>query len=128
MPDWKTYHAQASARGALALELFVTVSSPAPGGPPVPDILPDQLAYQRLLEQGGQLFLAGPMSDETGSRIDGAGMVIYRAASLEDARALADADPMHARGARRYTLRRWMVNEGAFNLGVGLSTGRVALA
>jgi hypothetical protein len=55
-------------------------------------------------------------------------MIIYRAASMEDARKLADADPMHAAGARSYTVRRWMVNEGALTLSVGLSTAHVTAA
>ena len=55
------------------------------------------------------------------------GMIIYRAESLDAARALADADPMHQSGARSYTMRRWMINEGSFNLNVGLSTKVVGL-
>ncbi|MFW2587434.1 YciI family protein [Sagittula sp. SSi028] len=128
MPEWSSYLETARGRGALALELYVTITTPEADGPAIPDVLPDHLAYQRKLEQAGQLFLAGPLSDETGTQIEGAGLVIYRAPSLEAARALADGDPMHARGARSYTLRRWMVNEGSLTLGLGLSTGQVALS
>lgn len=128
MPDWKTYQEAAKARGALALELFMVHTVPAPGGPALPDVLPDHLAYQRKLESQGSLFLAGPLSDDTGTQILGAGLVILRADSLEQARQLADADPMHSRGARSYTLRRWLVNEGSLTLTVGLSTGAVALS
>ena len=117
MPDWSTYRETARSRGALALELFVVMSTPAEDGPDLAAHLPNHLDYQR------QLFLAGLMSDASGTRVEGAGLIIYRVASLDDARALADADPMHAAGARHYTLRRWMVNEGSLTVNVGLSTG-----
>lgn len=127
MPDWTTYADSARARGALALELFMVHSVPVPGGPAVPDVLPDHLAYQSKLESQGSLFLAGPLSDDTGRQITGAGLVILRASTLDHARQLADADPMHASGARSYTLRRWLVNEGSLSLSVGLSTAAIAL-
>ncbi|MGP6087149.1 YciI family protein [Antarctobacter jejuensis] len=128
MPDWTTYRETARSRGALALELFAVTTFPAEGGADLAEVLPDHLAYQRQLESQGSLVMAGPLSDETGTQMQGAGLIIYRAATMEDARALADADPMHARGARNYTLRRWMVNEGALTLSVGLSTAKVTLA
>ena len=53
---------------------------------------------------------------------------VFDYVTVNAARALADADPMHARGARTYTLRRWLVNEGSLNLSVGLSTGVARLA
>jgi len=68
------------------------------------------------------------MSDESGDNMQGVGLIIYRAASLEDARALAEADPMHKSGARSFVLRRWMINEGSLHVSVGLSTGGVTLS
>ncbi len=59
--------------------------------------------------------------------MQGVGMIVYRAESMEAARALAEADPMHSAGARSYTLRKWLVNEGSLTLSVGLSTGKVTL-
>jgi hypothetical protein len=59
--------------------------------------------------------------------MQGMGLIIYRADSLGAARALAEGDPMHRSGARTYTLRRWMINEGSINLSVGLSTKGVTL-
>lgn len=128
MPEWNAYRETAKARGALALELYVTESTPVREGPEISEVLPDHLAYQRQLEAAGVLFLAGPLSDESGSRIEGAGLVIYRANSMATARAIAEADPMHSRGVRRFTLRRWMVNEGALTLNLGLSTGKAVLS
>lgn len=128
MVAWNDYKAQAKARGALALELYVAYSTPAKAPEDVKASLPDHLAYQAELERAGKLAFAGPMSDETGELMQGVGLIIYRAASLEDARALADADPMHQTGARSYVMRRWMINEGSLTLQVGLSTGSNSLS
>lgn len=127
MVAWADYKAEAKSRGALALELYVAMSTPAKEPEDVKASLPDHLAYQAELERAGALAFAGPMSDETGDHMQGIGMIVYRAASLDDARALADADPMHKSGARSYVMRRWMINEGSLTLSVGLSTGQVAL-
>ncbi len=121
MVAWTEYKSQAKARGALALELYVAQSTPAKAPEDVKANLPDHLAYQAKLERVGQLAFAGPMSDESGEHMQGVGLIIYRADSLEAARALADADPMHSSGARSFVLRRWMINEGSFTLNVGLS-------
>lgn len=127
MVAWADYKAEAKSRGALALELYVAMSTPAKEPQDVKAALPDHLAYQAKLEQAGTLAFAGPMSDETGDHMQGVGLVIYRAESLEAARALAEGDPMHQSGARAFTLRRWMINEGSLNLSVGLSTNAVTL-
>ncbi|MEM9604605.1 MAG: YciI family protein [Pseudomonadota bacterium] len=127
MPSWNEYKAEATARGALALELYVVQSVPAGEPEAVRANLPDHLAYQASLEASGVLVMAGPVSDETGELMQGAGQIIYRADSLEAARGHAEADPMHASGARRYTLRRWLVNEGALTVSVKLSAQQVSL-
>ncbi len=128
MVAWAEYKATAKDRGALALELYVAISTPAKGPEDVKAALPDHLAYQADLERAGHLAFAGPMSDETGEEMQGMGLIIYRAETLEAARALAAADPMHKTGARTFVLRRWMINEGSLTLSVGLSTGGAVLA
>lgn len=128
MVAWADYKSEAKSRGALALELYVAHSTPAKAPEDVKAALPDHLAYQAQLERAGQLAFAGPMSDETGEHMQGMGLIIYRAGSLEAARKLAEDDPMHASGARSFVLRRWMINEGSLNLSVGLSTGQSSLS
>jgi hypothetical protein len=71
---------------------------------------------------------AGVVSDKTGVHMQGIGLIIYRAESLEAARALAENAPMHKTGARSFTLRRWMVNEGSFTVSVELSTNHLTLS
>jgi len=121
MPKWTDYKRTAQARGALALELYVVNSVPAGADVDLPGTLPDHLAYQAKLEAAGKLAFAGPVSDSTGNEMTGEGMIIYRADSLEEAETLAAEDPMHKRGVRTYSVRRWLINEGSFTLSVGLS-------
>jgi uncharacterized protein YciI len=127
MPSWNEYAAEARARGALAHELYMVLSTPAADPAKVKDTLPEHLAYQAELEARGALFLAGPVSDETSELMQGIGLIIYRAASFDEARALAEADPMHAQGARSFVLRRWLINEGSLSLSVSLSAQEVKL-
>ncbi|PRY26110.1 hypothetical protein CLV78_101203 [Aliiruegeria haliotis] len=127
MPAWSDYKAEAKARGALALELYMVRSMPVKGPEALAEMLPEHLAYQSEQEAAGRLAFAGPLSDPSGEQIRGEGLIIYRAASLDAARALADADPMHSSGTRTYEIRRWLVNEGSLQLELGLSGQRVAL-
>ena len=128
MVAWTDYKRDAKARGALALELYAAISTPAGAPEDVKANLPEHLAYQAQLERDGKLAFAGPMSDETGEHMQGTGMIIYRAQDLEEARALAEGDPMHSSGARSFVLRRWMINEGSLNLTVGLSTKSIGFS
>ncbi len=128
MVAWNDYKAIARDRGALALELYVVESTPQMTPDDVKLCLPAHLEYQRDLERRGILVLAGPLSDPAGESMDGAGLIVYRAGSMEEARQLAEDDPMHRRGARGFTLRKWLVNEGSVSLDVGLSTGKAQLS
>ena len=128
MPAWNDYKKAAKQRGSLALELFVVESTPAKAPEDVQANLPAHLEYQRSQEMAGTLAFAGPLSDLTGELMQGTGMIVYRAASMEAARAIADGDPMHSSGARTYVLRKWLINEGSFSLNVGLSTGNVGFS
>ncbi|MEX3007433.1 YciI family protein [Hoeflea sp. TYP-13] len=112
MPKWSEYVDEARARGSLAAEFFMVRSKPVAPPERVKEILPRHLAYQVSLQDQHKLVFAGPVSDESGDNMLGEGMMIYRAATEEEARALADADPMHAEGGRNYTMRRWLINEG----------------
>lgn len=127
MPAWSEYKEQARGRGALAMECYVSISTPTGDSMAVKAHLPDHLVYQKELEAKGSLMMAGPMSDESGELMEGVGLVVYRASSLEAARLLAEADPMHKSGARAFTLRRWLVNEGSMSLTIELSEQKIRL-
>jgi uncharacterized protein YciI len=127
MPVWSEYKEIAKSRGALAYEVFIIESSPCSTPEELQRVLPSHLAYQKEMEANGSLMLAGPVSDDTGEMMFGGGMIIYRAESMDAAKALADADPMHSEGARSYTIKKWLINEGSFNIGLSLSTQSMKL-
>lgn len=127
MVAWSEYKQAAKERGSLALELYVVTSTPAGSPDAVKDNLKAHLAYQSEQEAAGVLAFAGPLSDLSGDQMEGMGMIVYRADSLEAAEAIASADPMHKSGARTYTIRRWLINEGSLQLSVRLSAQSVQL-
>jgi uncharacterized protein YciI len=127
MPAWDEYKSIAQQRGSLAHELYVVFSEPAAPPEQIKQILPQHLAYQAEQEKIGSLVMAGPMSDPSGELMEGVGMIIYRAESLDAARKLAENDPMHSSGSRTFSLRRWLVNEGSITLNVKLSAQSITL-
>lgn len=68
--------------------------------------LPEHRRYLELLEAEGKLVLSGPFADRRG------GMVLICAGSEDEARAIAEGDPLVAHGVDSYELRRWRVTGG----------------
>ena len=77
------------------------------------------------LEREGIMFAAGPMWDD--DEWNGEGLVVVRAASRPEAIAIAERDPMHRSGARKFTVRPWMMNEGTVTVRLDMSSQRFAL-
>jgi uncharacterized protein YciI len=73
-------------------------------------------------EQSGVLFLSGTVDQEMGV---GPGMAVLRAASREDAEAIATSEPFHRHGLRHNTIRSWTVNEGSISLTVNLYANEI---
>lgn len=119
---WEDYAEKCRAAGNLALEVFVCFTNPVKPGPPPPDVMAEHKAYIAGLETGGQVFLAGPLSNADGTHMSGGGMIVFAAASLAEARALAENDPMHKAGVREFTMQAWRLNEGAPLPGMRLSS------
>ncbi len=120
---WTHMLERAKTNGLLGKQLFVVVTSPVDGIEPIMANIKEHLAYQRMLEDTGVMFAAGPMADEGGETWSGTGMVVVRAESLAEAEKIAAADPMHAAGARSFTVRPWLVNEGTLTVKVGFASG-----
>ncbi|GAQ34282.1 yciI-like protein [Mycobacterium pseudoshottsii JCM 15466] len=95
----------------VGLTLYV-VTSVAQGLDAVQVYIEDHLGYLRELEDRGVLFAAGPLWTDGGDYFEGDGLLIYRAGSVVEAQAIADADPMHTSGARTYRIRPWFVHDG----------------
>ena len=113
----------AASQGMLQKQLYAIFTKPTDGLGPVLEKLQAHLNFQVDLERRGILFAAGPFwSDDERSWL-GEGMVIVRAASLEEARQLAASDPMHQSGARRFEVRPWLINEGSLTVKITFSNG-----
>jgi uncharacterized protein YciI len=98
-------------RGYLAKPPSVMLTKPCGGMDSIAASLPSHLEYWVDLEHKGVMFVGGP-SLPTGRSEDpaGGGLIIYRASSLEHAIEIAENDPMHRSGARRFTLKPWRLN------------------
>ena len=117
---------QASA-GMLHKDLYVIMTTPPNGISPVMENLERHLAHQIEIERSGVMFGAGPLWADDERTWNGEGMFIIRADSLDHARQIAESDPMHSSGARTFTVRPWMLNEGGFNVRVNFADGRMVL-
>lgn len=120
---WQDHLDKAKAKGLLGKRLYVVMTTPTGGMAALAENLEAHLAFQKDLEARGIMFAAGPLADDNEEFWDGEGMVIIRADSLAEARAIAESDPMHKAGARAFRIRPWLVNEGGLTLKVTFSDG-----
>ncbi len=111
----------------LQKQLYIVHTKPVDGLGPVMENLNPHLEFQIKLEQDGIMFAAGPLWADDEETWEGEGMVVIRADNLAHARDIAASDPMHASGAREFTVRPWLVNEGGFTLRITFSDGKRTL-
>lgn len=121
---WKDLLQNGHDRGLLVKTLYAVSTVPTNGLGPVLAVVDEHVEWQRKLEAEGIMFAAGPFSNIEETEWDGEGFFIYRAASREEAISIAERDPMHSSGARSFTVRTWMLNEGTFRVNINYSTGR----
>ncbi len=114
-------------RGYLAKQLYIVSTRPVNGIGPVMENIENHLAFQERLERDGIMFAAGPNWTDDEQSWEGDGTVVIRATSLAEAREIAAQDPMHSSGARAFTVRPWLVNEGTINVRLDFATGRFTL-
>lgn len=122
-PIVKKSDVMTASSGMLQKQLYVVFTKPVNGLGPVMENLEEHLQFQISLEERGISFGAGPFWDDAEELWQGEGMIILRAASIEEARKLADEDPMHKSGAREYTIRPWLLNEGTVTVKIRYSDG-----
>lgn len=68
----------------------------------VDEIRPTHRQYLRSLKEKGQIAATGPFTDDSGA------LIIYEAATKEDAEALLKADPFNQAGVfLKYAIRPW---------------------
>ena len=109
--------------GMLQKQLYVVFTTPTKGLGPVMENVEEHLKFQVELEEKGIMFGAGPFWTDDEQNWEGDGMVIIRAGSLSEAKKIAESDPMHQSGARDFTVRPWLLNEGSVTIKVRYSDG-----
>jgi uncharacterized protein YciI len=100
----------------LQKQLYAIFTSPIDGMGPVFANLEAHLVFQVQLEKDGIMYAAGPMWTDDEQSWEGEGLVVVRAGSREEAIEIANRDPMHQAGARRFNVRPWMINEGTLTI------------
>ena len=111
----------------LNKDLYVVFTKPENGMKEVMENLEEHLKFQVSLEKNGVMFGAGPFWEDNEIDWNGEGMVIIRANSLDHAKQIAASDPMHQSGARNFTVRPWLLNEGNIEVSLNYSTGKFEL-
>ena len=119
--SWQQHIDHVTAKGVLAKRLYVIFNEPTAGIEALHAHLGAHLAYQKDLEARGIIFDPGPFADDSETEWSGEGMIIVRAASKAEAEAIAQADPMHSTGVRRFKVRPWLLNEGSYTVTVRYS-------
>tara|TARA_R110000787_G_scaffold36145_26_gene92512 strand:+ start:584 stop:964 length:381 start_codon:yes stop_codon:yes gene_type:complete len=106
--------------------LYIIFSEPTEKTGDRRKIFPKHIEYQLKIEKAGILFAAGPFVDAKG-KAQGPGMIVVRAKNMADAKKIAEADPFHKQGYRKFRIQAWQINEGGFNLSVKFSDGSFTL-
>jgi uncharacterized protein YciI len=104
----------------LKKQLWVVITKAVKPPEEVRKQLKAHLDYQIGIEKQGIMYGAGPVNPPGDSK-PAFGLIIIRAKDEAEARRIADADPMHASGARTYELYTWSLNEGRISVTLDFS-------
>ena len=102
-------------------EVYLYVTEPVVSFAEVAKVLPDHMNFVHKIESQGTMIMGGQTTIEGATDAGGYGAIMIRANSFEEARRIADQDPMHKTGVRKYTLYKWNINEGELNVRLKLS-------
>jgi uncharacterized protein YciI len=104
----------------LKKQLWVIISKRTAPPEEMRKHLKAHLEHQISLEKQGIMYGAGPAT-VPGENEPAFGLIIIRASDGDEARRIADRDPMHSSGARTYELYRWSMNEGRLSITLDFS-------
>ncbi len=114
-------------KGMLRKKLYVILSTGGATQEQLGAVLPEHLQYMIGLEKQGILFASGPLTAAPGKPL-GDGLTILRAASEDDARKIASADPFVIGKLRTFEVREWTVMEGSFGVTLNFSDQTLQIA
>jgi uncharacterized protein YciI len=104
----------------LRKQLWVVITKAVKPAEEVRKHLKAHLDYQIKIEKEGIMYGAGP-ANPPGDPKPAFGLIIIRAQDEDEARRIADADPMHSSGVRTYELYTWSLNEGRLSVTLDFS-------
>jgi uncharacterized protein len=110
----------------LGKRLYVILTTALASEDDLAEALPRHLEYTIGLERTGVLFASGPFVGASPVP-PGSGMSVVRASSLDEARAIAESDPLNGGGLRRFDVREWRLNEGRYTVAVNYSDGTFSI-
>ena len=105
----------------MGAELYFYITQPTNSFEDVVEVLPAHMDFVHAIEDEGSMVMGGQITPEGLVDAGGRGLIVIRAASFEEARSIADRDPMHKTGVRNYELYKWNVNEGSTTIKVKFS-------
>jgi uncharacterized protein len=83
---------------------FLILLNSIPGKRLTPEVVKLHAAHLKELDNAGKLVLAGPIPERVG------GLIVLRVASLGEAKAIADEDPMIRGAYQTYELGTWLMS------------------
>ena len=111
----------------LRKKLYVVFSKGNATPEQIGALLPQHLEFMIGLEKKGVLFASGPLSASPGAPA-GDGLTILRAASADEARTIASADPFVVNKLRTFEVREWTLMEGSFGVKLNFSDQSLDIA
>jgi uncharacterized protein YciI len=108
----------------LGRDYWLVLSTPQPSttAADVQRLADEHVPWLLKLEAEGVVFLSGPLVSGPGTA-PGSGVTVLRAATAQDAAAIAATDPFVLAGLRTFEVFGWRVNEGAIGVQLSLGTG-----
>jgi uncharacterized protein YciI len=104
----------------LNLKLIVMLREPT-GMQMLDDDLIEHLEWMIAKEKEGLVFASGPFITAGAPPGTSGGLTLLRVSGLEQAREVADTDPLVVRGVITYQLREWLLMEGGVTVKVSFS-------
>ncbi len=108
----------------LNLPLYVVLRHPLDLSK-LPDLLNEHLKWAIAAENKGELFASGPFIKDCSPPGSAGGMSIVRADDLAHAESIIKQDPFITNGVYTFTIQKWLLMEGSFDVHITLSNQHV---